>query len=97
LNRRHDSGRTVRWARRSEGATAGARQLRLQGEIDNDSDGNLWWCVAGGARGSWRKLAGPDNGIIVPINPSTRQITVIAGGGASSQTDFVVDADGYFA
>ena len=30
-----------------------------RGELDNDGQGNLWWCVAGGTPGQWRKLAGP--------------------------------------
>ena len=37
-----------------------------------------------------------NNGIVIAINAGTRQITAIAGGGAGSQTDFVIDVTGYF-
>lgn len=40
-----------------------------QGELEN-VDGDLWWCVAGGTPGTWRKLAGPtSSGAFHAISP----------------------------
>lgn len=169
----------------------------IVGEIDIDANAGLWYCVASGSPGTWRKLAGPttagafhaitpsrvydsrsaaptpgalvagstrdigiasarsldsgavtvadlvpagataiacnvtvvntvlagfltlnpggnatvsaatvnwsapgqilNNGVIVAINPATRQVTAIAGGSPGAQTDFVIDVTGYFA
>ena len=41
-----------------------------KGELDADGDGNLWFCVADGTPGIWRKLAGPDAaGAFHPLPP----------------------------
>jgi len=37
-----------------------------------------------------------NNGLTLTINPTTREVTVIAGGSAGAQTDFVIDVTGYF-
>ena len=37
-----------------------------------------------------------NNGVNVTINPTTRQVTVIAGGIAGSSTHFVIDITGFF-
>ncbi len=31
------------------------------GELDMDANGDLWWCVAAGTPGTWRKLSGPSS------------------------------------
>lgn len=42
-----------------------------RGELDNDGNGGLWWCVASGTPGEWRKLAGPTSaGSFHPITPT---------------------------
>jgi hypothetical protein len=42
----------------------------LAGEIYKDGDGNVWVCVASGAPGSWRKVAGPASaGVFHPVTP----------------------------
>jgi len=42
-----------------------------RGELDNDGQGNLWWCVASGNPGQWRKLAGPASaGAFHPVTPT---------------------------
>lgn len=51
------------------------------GELDADGDGNLWFCVASGTPGTWKKIAGPGadptppappppQGLFTPIDPS---------------------------
>lgn len=37
-----------------------------------------------------------NNGVIVTLNAANREVTVVAGGGAGAQTDFVIDVTGYF-
>lgn len=47
------------------------RDLHARGELDNDGEGNLWWCSAGGTPGQWRKLAGPESaGSFHPVAPT---------------------------
>ena len=42
----------------------------VAGALDVDSDFNLWFCVAGGTPGTWRKIAGPGvAGGFHPIGP----------------------------
>ncbi|MCX6519894.1 MAG: hypothetical protein NTZ21_04445 [Actinobacteria bacterium] len=44
----------------SAGTAAPTRTIAyLKGDIINDVDGDLWFCVAAGTPGTWRKLAGP--------------------------------------
>ncbi len=33
--------------------------LRLAGSVVRDANNDLWWCVASGVPGTWRKLSGP--------------------------------------
>ena len=43
----------------------------LEGELDGDLEGNLWWSVVEGAPGVWRKIAGPSTaGTLHVLNPS---------------------------
>ncbi len=45
---------------RSEGAAAPSRTAAyVRGDVINDATGDLWFCVASGTPGTWRKLAGP--------------------------------------
>jgi hypothetical protein len=59
------SGLLARGARsnmeiRSEGTAAPTRTAAyVKGDVINDVNGDLWFCVAAGTPGTWRKLAGP--------------------------------------
>ncbi|MEO6123758.1 MAG: hypothetical protein ABIR32_08600 [Ilumatobacteraceae bacterium] len=45
--------------------------LHARGELDNDGQGNLWWCSTAGVPGQWRKLAGPESaGAFHPVTPT---------------------------
>jgi hypothetical protein len=37
-----------------------------------------------------------NNGVTLSINATTREVTVIAGGGAGASVDFIIDVTGYF-
>ncbi|MCB0998649.1 MAG: hypothetical protein R2713_18515 [Ilumatobacteraceae bacterium] len=42
----------------------------VQGAIDVDTNGDLWYCVQGGSPSAWRKLAGPSTaGSFHPVTP----------------------------
>lgn len=42
----------------------------LAGEIETDSNGDVWYCAADGTPGTWRKLAGPATaGAFHPVTP----------------------------
>lgn len=52
-------------------APIGRSDAHTRGELDNDGQGNLWWCVASGTPGQWRKLAGPGSaGAFHPVTPT---------------------------
>jgi hypothetical protein len=56
--------------------------------------GNL---TVGGATVNWFATGQIlNNGVIVQINSTTREVTVIAGGTTGTRTDFVIDVTGYF-
>jgi len=68
------------------------------GEIDVDTSGALWVCVAAGSPGQWRKLAGPDSaGAFHALNPVRVYDSRWPGGSkmAASATRLVSIADGH--
>jgi hypothetical protein len=43
----------------------------VRGDIDYDTNGDLWLCVVGGTPGTWRKISGPaTSGALHPITPT---------------------------
>jgi hypothetical protein len=54
----------------SNAAPSTRSDAHLQGEIDIDSNGDVWLCVVAGTPGSWRKIGGPSSaGSFHAINP----------------------------
>jgi hypothetical protein len=54
------AGRTAAMLLTSANPAPAARSdAHVRGEIDTDTAGNVWLCVAAGTPGTWRKIAGP--------------------------------------
>jgi hypothetical protein len=71
----------------------------IMGDLDIDPNGDLWFCVAGGTPGTWRKVAGAaTGGAFHPITPTrvydSREALPSPGVLASGQNRTISVADG---